>query len=169
MLLFYIILYYFYLMMHNYSCRCSDGDVLCGCSRMNDMNVCEVYKWGWLIYISSSENLLEISCPSFILQLIGYCVRLKLCMPKLCIWEVVLFVSIVLLQTVVSLTKWFEIMTRYHLQPLNFLPIETTKMSQLPEWLDLSQKIIQKTLINSASITFGPQPPKSIHQKTHIT
>ena len=29
------------------------------------------------------ESLLEISCPSFSLQLIGYHVRMKLCKPKL--------------------------------------------------------------------------------------
>ena len=49
------------------------------------------------IHLKSLENLLEISHPSFSLQLIGYHVRLKLCVPKLYIWGVVLFVSSVLL------------------------------------------------------------------------
>ena len=47
------------------------------------------------IHLKWLENLLEISHPSFSLQLIGYHVRLKLCAPKRGFWGVVLFVSIV--------------------------------------------------------------------------
>ena len=66
-------------------------------------------------------------------------------------------------------TKEFKIMTRYHLQLHDILPIETTKVPQPPRMTRPQSENNTRNFNQPQVSHLTPQPTKSIHQKTQIT
>ena len=75
--------------------------------KMNEPNEYKDMLWSQLIYSSSGlKTPLELSCLSFSLQLIGYCVRLKLWAQDHDLEEVCLCIFISMMGKVKDVKQW---------------------------------------------------------------